>query len=797
MVDLLVPDDWGRVLGLAVSPLFTAADAPVIGNHKLLLNGADGCIAFSAYHANAEEGPFRDWAWSCGVLHHVSASPDRVVVRRWDEPNDQRSYRSASVATKMRDFYSMLDRERSRATTTLDQHTVDIFRRLRSDQSPAQAVGMFLFLLAAMVDNAEEQAIDGAAEIIERHEIENITVADIRRPGARFWVENAARFRHPAFAYDELRTLPNLVVRHAGSRIFQEAHFELLRAGERDLFDYAAPATVSVTTRGGVHFTPPGIARSLTEQAAGRVTKHDAVSVLDPACGSGAFLLEAARFFRLRNPEMRIRLIGFDVSPFAVMMARFALAQLKRDWGSEGIEIDIRIRDSLNEEPWPEVDLILTNPPFIAWPDLTRKQQHRVRELIGGKSRSGPQRPDLSMAFVARGLMSLREGGVLGSLLPGGVLSMDTATSWRKELLEHSRADFIAFLGEHGLFEYATVEVAAIVLSRSGTRGDCISVWAGQRRGASAEVLRELRRQGQDIQRAADERGDWSIYRRASDQLRDGASWRPRPYRLASALDRIEKTINTRVSDFFHIWQGVRTGHRNAFLLDASEHAELPKAEQRYFRPVVENDNIRDGRIFPGPWIFYPDTEGLPEIHTDDDLSRLLPRFFERLVGFRPELEQRKGTRNWWSLTRPRGWLRRPRPKLVSTYFGQSGSFSFDREGNGIVVQGHGWIPEQAIERVLHGLVVQAGDRTIRPLSYEKTIAPAYVGLLNSAFFETLLREFCPTVGGGQCNLSAIFVNNIPLPNLAELVLPKSELERHVGELAKFGNQILDGDKID
>jgi adenine-specific DNA-methyltransferase len=797
MVDVLSSDDWGRALGLAVSPLFAQADAPPNGSHSLLLNGADGCVAFSAYDDRHDNGPFLDWAWSCGVLHHLSAFSDRIVVRRWDTPNDHRSYRASSVASQIRDFYGMLSRERSRATTTLDQHAVDIFRRLRSDQAPAQAIGMFLFLLAAMLDNAEERAIDAAADIIERHRIENISVADIRRPGARFWVENAARFRHPSFAYAELTTLPNLVVRHAGSRIFQEAHFDLLRAGERDLFDYAAPATVSVVTRGGVHFTPPGIARSLTEQAAARVANRRAVTVLDPACGSGAFLLEAARFFRLRNPDVQLHLIGFDLSPFAAAMARFALANLKRDWG-DGIEFDVHIRDSLGEEPWPAVDLILTNPPFIAWPDLSREQQRRLRELLGSKVTTGPQRPDISMAFVTRAVAALANGGVLGSLLPGGVLSMHTATSWRKELLENAQANLIVFLGEHGLFEYATVEVAAIVLTRNAAPTDCISLWASQRRGASAEALRELRRQGQEIRRAADEKQrDWSIYRVSADQLREGVSWRPRPYRLAAALEIITKTISTRVGDLYHIRQGVRTGHRDAFIVEAAELSKLSEPEQKYFRPVVENDNIRDARIIPGPFIFYPDTEGLPKIDTERDLSRLLPNFFERLVAFRSELEKRKGAKNWWSLTRPRGWLRKPRPKLVSAYFGQSGSFSFDRQGNDIIVQGHGWIETPSIDRVLSDLVVRAGGRSARPLSYEKTIAPAYVALLNSSFFESLLREFCPTVGGGQCNLSAIFVDRIPLPNLAELALPDSEFERHVGELAKFGTQVLDGEGFD
>src|ERR1700751_2573752 len=78
MVDVLSSDDWGRALGLAVSPLFSQGDAPANGRHSLLLNGADGCMAFSAYNDHDGNGPFLDWAWSSGVLHHLSVSPNRV-----------------------------------------------------------------------------------------------------------------------------------------------------------------------------------------------------------------------------------------------------------------------------------------------------------------------------------------------------------------------------------------------------------------------------------------------------------------------------------------------------------------------------------------------------------------------------------------------------------------------------------------------------------------------------------------------------------------------------------------------
>jgi SAM-dependent methyltransferase len=535
----------------------------------------------------------------------------------------------------------MLSQERAQSATSLDQHTIDVFRRIRSNQEPSQAVGLFLFFLAMMLEKADNEAIDRADDIIARHGIQDVTGEHVRAFGSQFWADGALRFRHPIFSRDSLSTLPSLVVRHAGARIFQEAHFELLRAGDKDLFDFAAPAIVQVNTRGGVHFTPPGLARSLTERAVAETQNRDSISILDPACGSGAFLVEAARHIIARIPEVKLTLIGFDVSPFAIAMARFALGELQRDGVANRVTVDLHLRDALSIEPWPKADLILTNPPFVAWPELTSEQQKQVKEIIHNDRM--PQRPDLSMAFVSKGLASLKEDGVLGSLIPGGILSMETAAPWRKSLLDKASVSFVAVLGEHTLFEYATVEVGAIVL-RSGTDvTDCISVWSGPRRGASSEALRELRRQSDFIERAADEQGDWSIYRIPAKSLNSEFKWRPRPYRLVQTLAQIERSTPTRIGDLFHIKQGVRTGHRSAFMLKEAELQSLPKAERRFFRPVVENDNIRNGRIIPGQWIFFPETDGLPSITTDKELSQLLPTFRKRLITFRQELEARKG----------------------------------------------------------------------------------------------------------------------------------------------------------
>jgi hypothetical protein len=68
----------------------------------------------------------------------------------------------------------------------------------------------------------------------------------------------------------------------------------------------------------------------------------------------------------------------------------------------------------------------------------------------------------------------------------------------------------------------------------------------------------------------------------------------------------------------------------------------------------------------------------------------------------------------------------------------------------------------------------------------------AYLSLLNSGYFESLLAEFCPQVRGGQFNLSRKYVAPVPLPDLSS---------PHVGAIAEglatVGKQMVDGDEFD
>ena len=120
-----------------------------------------------------------------------------------------------------------------------------------------------------------------------------------------------------------------------------------------DIFRTIYQEMVSPATRHalGEFFTPPPLARKMVEESYSL-----GQYVLDPACGSGTFLVEILNFIESENisAEKKIdavsKIYGFDVNPIAVLVSRSNLLLLtdKLFKNPRNISINIYLTDSLN-----------------------------------------------------------------------------------------------------------------------------------------------------------------------------------------------------------------------------------------------------------------------------------------------------------------------------------------------------------------------------------------------------------------------------------------------------------------
>ena len=196
----------------------------------------------------------------------------------------------------------------------------------------------------------------------------------------------------------------------------------------------------------GEYYTPDWLAEHLLDESG--FTGEPGTRLLDPACGSGTFLVLAIRRMRRAMPSDRLPLfrrellgrildavVGFDLNPLAVLAARANYLMAVRDLLDEGeeVEIPVHLRDAIlplpgdEHAPGGQFDYVVGNPPWIVWdhlPEAYRRatrplwEQYGLFSLSGSDARHGGGKKDLSMlmTYVAADRY-LKRGGRLAFVL--------------------------------------------------------------------------------------------------------------------------------------------------------------------------------------------------------------------------------------------------------------------------------------------------------------------------------------------------------------------------------------------
>lgn len=739
-MDFSTLQGWSAGLGLLPFPLWSGADQ---GSKAVLLNGDRGnfCLDLSGEEPDADS---RNASWSSNVGHYISITQGAVLVQRWDRPpSSLEFFRLHEIEADPEKFHEHLVSASPPTSASIVAHALRTFRQLRavlgSEATGEHALEAFLTLLASVAEGLET-----ANPNLDRWGLSAnaLDVAQTISGGDWEMLVSDLRDERPA---DRLRPSVRLLLRHAAGALFQEAHYLAAFPWGGQLQMEGIPRPQFSTTRDigekGVHFTPAPLARALVEASLAHVTAEgrDHLTVLDPACGSGEFLREAARQLRARGYTGTLELRGADRSPGACAMAKFLLS-----WeyhGTADTQFSIHCGDSLTDaECWPQsADIVLMNPPFVSWLDMSHGQQESVRAILGDLAGA---RPDMASAFLWKACQTIGNSGALGSVLPASTLDGTSYRALRAAVEGVFSLRLIARLGSHQIFPNARVDAGLLVVSRPPGAESPTALWADHRQESASRALRTLRRIGFDaVFHLPIEADGFSIYpvEPAEPEMSD---WAPRPYRQ-QLLRRRMSSLPT-VNDLFIVRQGVHTGRNDVFLVPEPELKLLPGAERQYFRPAVINGSVMGGRLSSRTFVFYP--YGDKELASEDDLRAKLPHFYrDHLAEHRDELanRQRKSEADWWTLAEPRSWQVAIKPKIVSTYFGDVGSFAFDESGSHVVVQGYAWLPRNALGR---------------------SAALAYVAVLSSPTFSDLLAASSNNVGSGAWNLSKRYIAGIPIP---------------------------------
>ena len=736
-------DQWASQLGLASQTLFVNDCARAV-----LRDGVWG--SFVIGEKDLDSDPVVDWTWSAYARHHVEVRDQKVGVINIAKPSSTEWFSRKSVEARLEDFYVFLRLNARQPSVSVVDHLVGLLHShlaelAKQNVSQSEAFLVFLGLLdREMARNGGSAAgVSGSyGGFADEQRIQDLLVA---------FADHAKRVQQElAFCRPAARNLhAALTLRHASGILFQAAHHIVESEAQGILFGLSSAKGTRNSALRGVHYTPVSLARVLVAMALGDLVSRAELTVLDPTCGSGVFLVEALYELQRRGFKGKLRLIGVDISETAIMAARFSIACALRQGVSFRVEPELRCGDALEVVPmFGRVDCVIMNPPFVSWERLSKEEKQTLKQRLGV---AYCRRPDLAMVFVSQALERVAANGRLACVLPVGVMAGDSARAWR-ETLSGNRMLFDGLLSDHQLFEEATVSVGAVVLEKESFAPEnrTTLLWADNQPSSSDDALRHLK---QAIDRNSLEprvTDNWGVFALSQTALCAKGSWRPPSGRLSGILDRLASRHSETLSESFAIRLGIRTGNRAAFVVDSAFVRRLSAEERKVVRPIAESSNIEAGRIKEGGWVIM-----LPSDLPEEDLPKRFPKLHAHLIAFREDLSGRSSVPRgaWWTLSRPRDLHESSEPRLVSKAFFRREGFAVDFDGHHAVVTGYAWLPLWSKKR----REFCERDHRVRSLK-------VLVNVLDSDVFYLLVREHSSLVSGGQVDLSPAQIDRVAFP---------------------------------
>lgn len=458
-----------------------------------------------------------------------------------------------------------------------------------------------------------------------------------------------------------------------------------LRGVSPDLLGQVYAQSLAETKRRGVYYTPRFIVDYVVERTVGVMlrgrTPMEPLRVVDPACGSGAFLLGVLRallawqlkWFVEHEParwgdavcfvegEWRLTaarraeiinnwVYGVDIDAQAVKVAR---AALRIEAGVEREGCTIRCGDALGvewEAEFPEVrgfDVVVGNPPYVR----IHRIPHGEADRLYARFKMLTSKADLSVAFIEMSLGLVREGGCVGMICTSQWLTADYGREIRRALAGRVReiVDFGSVPVFKGVNAYSAIVIVggteeAVAVRRLTETGQLDELGI-----AGAPVVRVSRRA---LSEAPWRLGGVSLAERLT---RDGLAWRP--------LRDLGKA---------HI--GVKSGLAAAFVVDDEAARGLePELLLPYAYQGSEVERFKN--CVPRARIIYPYSrgpDGEAELIPEAILRREFPRVVAHLSRYAEALRGRMDSRRryaagagWYRLLRPGAWRYIDAEKLI------------------------------------------------------------------------------------------------------------------------------------
>ena len=236
--------------------------------------------------------------------------------------------------------------------------------------------------------------------------------------------------------------------------------WDIMQDGDLAGFIYQKLESANGKKDKGQFFTPEGIVQYLVAASIPENTDVASLKILDPACGSGQFLIATFRhlaslyekrgvpFHEAAYDIVTKNIYGSDIDSVSVTISKYNLSRLSGVPAENIINIfklNFLATDNLfsaPQSPCRKFDIIIGNPPWGSNISADEKKYYRkIFESAG----SGVNTFTL---FMEQALNYLHDNGTLGFLIPEAYLNIKAHWNSRKLILQTTKIEELSRWGE-------------------------------------------------------------------------------------------------------------------------------------------------------------------------------------------------------------------------------------------------------------------------------------------------------------------------------------------------------------
>lgn len=250
------------------------------------------------------------------------------------------------------------------------------------------------------------------------------------------------------------------------------------------IYEFLIYKFATIAKEDGAFYTPHEVSKLISMIVADAISgmNRQHVQVYDPTCGSAGLLLTIGdALMKAGVSHDEIEYFGQELITETYNLSRMNLVMK----GCKPAQIKVRNGDTL-EDDWPYfdentsyqpvfVDAVISNPPYsLKWNNVDKANDIRFKGYgVAPKSKA-------DYAFLLHSLYHLRPDGIMGIVLPHGVLFRGGAEGTiRKQLIENNQIETIIGLPAN-LFYNTSIPTTILILRKNRQSDDVLFIDASK-----------------------------------------------------------------------------------------------------------------------------------------------------------------------------------------------------------------------------------------------------------------------------------------------------------------------------